>query len=112
MATNENMNNDNIEVESVVANTEEVVSEQVEQYDDAAIAARYAAAREAEKKADYAEVDVAQPFSVGRHEKRSYQCRERRNGQHDLFLYERDDAANAQTAAHLFGARRIAVVFD
>ncbi len=53
MATNENMNNDNIEVESVVANTEEVVSEQVEQYDDAAIAARYAAAREAEKKADF-----------------------------------------------------------
>ena len=52
MATNENMNNENIEVESEVATTPEVVQAEVEQYDDEAIAARYSAAKESEKKAD------------------------------------------------------------
>ena len=51
------MNNENIEVESQVATSTEATETVVEQYDDEAIAARYAAAKEAEKKED-----LAKPF--------------------------------------------------
>ncbi len=52
MATNENMNNENIEVASTVTTSEPAVAP-TEQYDDEAIAARYSAERESAKAVDF-----------------------------------------------------------